>query len=256
MKRISHVFFGLVALLLSATALAQSGSPAQSGNKATGNAAQPLTNAAQPLTLEAFEKKLLQSPQPQILDVRTADEYAENHLKGAINLSVADATTFQQGVDKLDKQKPVFVYSINNGRSGQVAKQLREQGFQEVYELPGGMAHWLGAGKPVETKAGKGLSRAEFDQLLASNQLVLVDVGSKYCGGCKKLAPTVQAVEAEQASTLKVVKIELYDNRELAKQLSIESVPTLILYKGSKPIWKQSGNISKAQIEQALNKAL
>ncbi|MDJ1482726.1 thioredoxin domain-containing protein [Cytophagaceae bacterium YF14B1] len=235
-----------ILLLLFVAVLLPFGTPlhAQSGNK------------PEQLTLDAFEQKLRTTTHPQILDVRTPAEFSENHLKGAVNLSVADSIGFKKGISLLDKQQPVFVYSINNGRSGQVAKQLRNQGFSSVYELPGGIAHWLGAGKPVETKAGKGLAQQEYNQLVASNELVLVEIGSKYCGGCKKLAPVVDTVVSEHASTLKLVKIELYDNRQLASQLQIESVPTLILYKNNKPVWRQSGGITKPEIEQALNKAL
>jgi len=53
-----------------------------------------------------------------------------------------------------------------------------------------------------------------------------------------------------------VVKIELYDNRELAKNLDIQSVPTLILYKDGKPVWQKSGSITKNDIQAALNSAL
>ena len=232
------LFLTFVAALVAAAAIAQQ------------------NQSAQELTLEAFEQKLNQSPNPQILDVRSAQEFSENHLIGATNLSVADEASFQKGVNALDKKKPVFVYSINNGRSGTVARKLREQGFPEVYELPGGLAHWLGAGKPVISVASAGISTAEYEKLVASNNVVLVDVGSRYCGGCKKLAPIVDAVAKEQGDMLNVVKVELYDNRQLASDLNIQSVPTLILYKNNKPVWRKSGNISKTDIQDALDNSL
>lgn len=204
------------------------------------------------LTLEAFEQKLKQSPAPQILDVRSSQEFSENHLAGAINLNVSDTARYTKRIQSLDKRKPVFVYSINNGRSGVVAKQLRSRGFNEVYELPGGIAHWIGAGKPIESKAGQGISAEEFQRLITASNLVLVDVGSKHCGACKKLAPVVDTVAQHYAGKLAVHKIELYDNRTLAKQLNIESVPTLILYKDGKPVWTKSGIVTKAVLEEAL----
>ena len=219
--------------------------------------AQAQTSQAEKITLEEFEQKLKQQTHPQILDVRSSQEFSENHLKGAINLNASDETVFQKGVNGLSKKSPVFVYSINNGRSGVVAKKLRELGFSEVYELPGGLAHWLGAGKPVEaTAATNTITASEFEKLVASNNVVLVDVGSKYCGGCKKLNPVVDAVAKDQGDLLNVVKIELYDNRELAAQLNIESVPTLILYKNNKPVWRKSGNISRTDIQDALDNSL
>jgi rhodanese-related sulfurtransferase len=79
------------------------------------------------ISFETFEAKLKQaSPNSQILDARTAEEYKLNHLKGAINVSVSDKVELQKQIDQLDKNKPVFVYSINNGRSGVLAAKLRD----------------------------------------------------------------------------------------------------------------------------------
>ncbi len=208
----------------------------------------------EPIPLEEFEQKLKQSANAQILDVRSSREFSENHLKGAINLNASDEENFKKRIETLDKQRPVFVYSINNGRSGVVAGKLRAQGFAEVYELPGGLAHWIGAGKPVESAAGDGISKEEFQKLAASDNVVLVDVGSKHCGSCRRLDPIVDAIAQDQA--VKVIKIELYDNRALARELEIESVPTLILYKGGEPIWRQSGAITKTHIQDALDDSL
>lgn len=208
------------------------------------------------LTLDVFERKLRQSPSPQILDVRTPEEFAENHLAGAVNFSLQNDTSFVKAILRFNKQKPVFVYSINNGRSTVVSEKLREAGFTEVYSLPGGLAHWIGTGKPIIATTGNGLSIEDYNKLVASEHMVLVNVGSKYCGGCRKLVPIVDEIKKEQGSSLKVVKVELYDSRMLADSLNIESVPTLILYKGGSPIWKKSGTITKIEIQGVLDGAL
>jgi len=212
------------------------------------------TKGPETLTFEAFDAKLNQTSNPQILDVRSPAEYKENHLKGAVNFYAADDAAFKSGIVNLKKDKPVFVYSINNGRSTVVSKKLREAGFTQVYPLPGGLAHWIGQGKPIESNAGNGLTREEYLKLVSSENVVLVDVGSRHCGGCKKLEPVVDEVSKEQS--LKVVKVELYDNRQLAKDLGIESVPTLLLYKGNKVIWRKSGQITKIDIQDALEQTL
>jgi rhodanese-related sulfurtransferase len=211
-------------------------------------------SAVQTLSLEAFSQKLAQSPNAQILDVRSPQEFAENHLKGAVNFHVPDDAAFTKALASLDKQKPVFVYSINNGRSGLIAGKLRDAGFTEVYPLPGGIAHWIGAGKSIESSAGQGLSLQEYQKLLASDVVIIVEVGSKHCGGCKKLEPVVDAISKDQS--VKLVKIDLYDNRPLVKTLEVEAVPTVILYKNSKPVWKRSGNITGNDIQDALDQSL
>lgn len=205
------------------------------------------------ITLDVFEQKLKASKDAQILDVRSAQEYEENHLPGAINFSVHDSL-FHLRVRSLKRDHPVFVYSINNGRSSVVASKLRDLGF-EVYQLPGGIARWLGAGKPVVTSKPVGIGVEEFNRTISGNQLTLVSVGSKYCGGCAKVAPIITDIE-ERDKELKIVRVELYENRDLARYLDIESVPTIILYKSGRQIWTKSGSITKVDIQDALDNSL
>lgn len=209
------------------------------------------------ITFDAFEAKLQQAgSRAQILDARSEEEYKQNHLKGAISFSVATETDFQKQTKTLNKANPVFVYSIGNGRSGQLAKQLREAGFANVTELPGGLSKWIGSGRPVESTVGAGLSLANYQAQLKSDKLVLVDFGSRYCGSCKKLAPTVDEVEKEQASTVKVIRIEAYENKALVKALGITSLPTLVLYKGSQEVWKKAGVTPKIEIQASIAESL
>lgn len=216
--------------------------------------AQQATKPADGLSFAAFETKLKQaSPNAQIVDVRTAEEFKLNHLKGAVQLDITKEADVNQLISKLDKNKPVFVYSINNGRSATFVKTLKDQDFKEAYELPGGIAKWVGAGKPVETTTTAGLTIAEYKKQITSDKLVLVEVGSKFCGGCAKLVPVVETVDKENPGKLKVVKIELFDNKQLGKELDIQSIPTLILYKGDKIVWQKNGKITKEDIEAAIH---
>ncbi|QTE39780.1 thioredoxin domain-containing protein [Mucilaginibacter gossypii] len=201
------------------------------------------------LSLEAFAAKLKQAKEPQILDARSAEEFVQNHIKGAVNID-AKAADYQQKLEGLDKEKPTFVYSIANGRSTVLSRELRTKGFKDVEELPGGLANWIGSGYPIisTTKKSVSLSKAQFDELAASSSLVLVDFGSKYCGACKKLVPVLDSLKANSAFTPKVISIEVYDNTNLAKELKVNVLPTLVLYKNGKEVWKKQGFSSTAQV--------
>lgn len=200
-----------------------------------------------------FEQKLIAAgAAAQILDARSEEEYQQNHVKGALN--VANEEQFKSLSQQLAKDRPVFIYSIGNGRSGVLATKLLAQGFKEVYEFPGGLSKWIGRGKPVVSTVGEGLSLADFNQQIKDDRLVLVDVGSRYCGGCKKLKPIVEKVAAERAQELKLVDIEAYDNKQLTKDLTVDGLPTLLLYKGEKLVWKKQGLSTKEEIEAQLNK--
>uniref|UniRef100_F4C4Z9 Thioredoxin domain-containing protein n=1 Tax=Sphingobacterium sp. (strain 21) TaxID=743722 RepID=F4C4Z9_SPHS2 len=205
------------------------------------------------LPFETFEKKLLAAgPDPQILDARSGEEFIQNHVKGALNVS--DEKQFKSIASKLRKEAPVFIYSIGNGRSAKLAAVLRALHFKEVYEFPGGLSKWIAQGKPVESTVGDGLSLAGFNEQITSEKLVLVDVGSRYCGGCKKLKPIVEKLAEENKDKLKLVNIEAYDNKQLTKALAVDALPTLILYKGKEAVWKKHGLSSEEEILTELNK--
>jgi rhodanese-related sulfurtransferase len=238
MKTFKTILSAIIAIALNSTLLAQVTKNTQTGL----------------LTFEAFESKLKQAgANPQLIDVRTPEEFKLNHLKGSTNLDLKDETAVKQLIARLDPKRPVFVYSINNGRSGAFVKKLQEAHFTDACELPGGISKWIGAGRPVESVPGNGLTAAEYKKLIDSDKLVLVEVGSKFCGGCVKLVPVVESVDAENPGKLKVVRVEFFDNKQLGKELNIQSIPTLILYKGDKIVWRKNGKITKSDIETAIN---
>ncbi|GAA4786555.1 thioredoxin domain-containing protein [Olivibacter ginsenosidimutans] len=207
----------------------------------------------QQLPFKVFEEKLKAAgAHAQILDARSEEEYQQNHIKCA--QSVPDEKEFQRITAHLSKNKPVFVYSIGNGRSGILANHLTKLGFKNVYEFPGGLSKWIGLGHPVESTVGEGLTLSEFNHQIISDKLVLVDVSSRYCGGCKKLKPVVEEVANTHQERLKLVNIEAYDNKQLTQQLAVEGLPTLILYKGQNVVWKKRGISSKEEILAQVSK--
>ena len=85
----------------------------------------------------------------QLVDVRTAEEYAEQHIPGAVNIDVYADDFVNQCLDRLDKERPVAVYCRTGRRSASAAEQLRKAGFKKVLNLEGGIVGWIEAGKPV-----------------------------------------------------------------------------------------------------------
>lgn len=76
-----------------------------------------------------------------MIDVRTAQEFKEGHIKGAVNIDYYKSD-FKQLMAKLDKSKPIAVYCTVGGRSGAGAKIVQQLGFKEVYDLEGGIVLW------------------------------------------------------------------------------------------------------------------
>ena len=81
----------------------------------------------------------------QLVDVRTPAEFAQGHLENAIMIDVKNADFIKNATEKLDKNKPVYVYCRSGHRSGISAEKLKEEGFTKVYDMKGGILGWQAA---------------------------------------------------------------------------------------------------------------
>ena len=84
-----------------------------------------------------------------ILDVRTPGETARGKIPGAIEIDFRGAN-FEKEVEKLDKDKPVYIYCASGGRSKKAQGIMSKAGFKETYNLLGGFGAWSSAGLPTE----------------------------------------------------------------------------------------------------------
>lgn len=85
---------------------------------------------------------------------------------------------------------------------------------------------------------------SSFQKLIDSDSPVLVDFFAEWCGPCKTLAPILKQVAKATEGKARVIKIDIDKNPEIAQQLSIRGVPTMIIYKKGKQLWRQSGVLS------------
>jgi rhodanese-related sulfurtransferase len=203
------------------------------------------------IPVDEFDKKLNETKDAQLVDVRTPEEYSEGHLKGAINYNL-NAGDFDSNLNKLDKNKPVMVYCLAGGRSGEAAEKMKEKGFAEVYNMKGGMMKWNAANKPVEkgtsASANKGMSLAAFNKQITTDKYVLVDYNAKWCKPCKKMVPMLEGVADKRKDKVILVKIDADENKELLKEKGIDAIPVVELYKDGKLIWKHSGEIDETTL--------
>ncbi len=92
----------------------------------------------------------------------------------------------------------------------------------------------------------------KFAELLESTEPVLVDFSAEWCGPCKQLKPILDQVKAKVGEQAKIIKIDIDKNRSLADKFQIRSVPTLILFKDGKVVWRQSGVVPASTIESII----
>jgi thioredoxin 1 len=101
------------------------------------------------------------------------------------------------------------------------------------------------------------LSDANFDQeVLKSEQPVLVDFWAAWCGPCKALAPTVDEVATQYAGKLKVAKMDVDRNQATPMRYGIRGIPALLLFKGGKVADQIIGYVPKETIERSLTKVI
>ena len=87
-----------------------------------------------------------------------------------------------------------------------------------------------------------------FQTAINSDTPVLVDFFATWCGPCKTMAPYLKQAKEALGDSARIIKIDIDKNREAAKAFQIQGVPTLIIFKNGKVMWRQSGVISAGEI--------
>ncbi|MGE5645351.1 MAG: thioredoxin [Acidobacteriota bacterium] len=94
---------------------------------------------------------------------------------------------------------------------------------------------------------------SDFDtEVLKSEVPVLVDFWAVWCGPCKMMAPTVDAIAGEYAGKLKVVKLDVDENGGTAMRYNIRGIPTLLLFKGGRVVDQRVGAVGKSEVLKML----
>lgn len=95
---------------------------------------------------------------------------------------------------------------------------------------------------------------ANFAEIIAGDKLVLVDFFATWCGPCKMMRPILEELARNVGDKVKIVKIDIDQNRDLTAQYNVQSVPTLMIFKDGnmEPVWREAGVRPASDLEEVL----
>lgn len=211
------------------------------------------SNAVNTIDAKSFAEKLKTNENPQLLDVRTPEEFSSEHISNAKNVNW-NGDDFVAKVNSYDKSKPIFVYCKAGGRSAQAANKLAELGFKEIYNLNGGIMKWNAENNANAMPSTKiiGICDQEYGELIKSSDRVMIDFNAKWCAPCKKMNPYILKFQTEIKERIKIVQLDADENKTIVEQLKLDGLPTIIIYEKGKEVWRNVGYISEEDLKKHL----
>lgn len=94
---------------------------------------------------------------------------------------------------------------------------------------------------------------SKFLEIINQDKPVLVDFFADWCGPCKTLGPILKQVKDELEDKVSIIKINVDKNQALASKYQVRGVPTMLLFKNGKQVWRQSGVLQKNEIITVIN---
>ena len=199
-----------------------------------------------------------------IIDTRTKAEFARGHILGAILYDLQDPQIAEKLL-QLPNDKPLYLYCYSGSRSRSVASFLAQSSYSKVCNLHRGIIDWTNSGFlmniPVNLPTPNqpqtdAVSTELYNELIISGPLVFVDFYAPWCAPCKQMMPMIDELAVEYANKIRLVKVNGDVSKELMKAQSIETVPTLILYRDGKKVYTKSGKLEKQELEELFNAAV
>ena len=123
-----------------------------------------------------------------------------------------------------------------------------------TYNLAGGISSWKRQGKPVEelTKV-KQMKLDAYQSLIPESEVVLADFTASWCPPCVKMKPVIDSLAKANAGRFRLLEIDGGAQTELTKELKVEALPTFIVYKKGKEVWRKSGIVTATELLKHLD---
>ena len=93
----------------------------------------------------------------------------------------------------------------------------------------------------------------KFNDVINGNQLTLVDFYATWCGPCKMMHPVLEQLKADLGDSIRIIKLDVDKSGDIAEAYRIQSVPTLMLFRGGETLWPQSGAMRLADLKATIS---
>ncbi|MDA0985016.1 MAG: thioredoxin [Bacteroidetes bacterium] len=93
---------------------------------------------------------------------------------------------------------------------------------------------------------------SSFQQIIEDSKPVLIDFFAEWCGPCKMMPPILNQLKANMGSSIRILKIDVDKNPDVASKYQVRGVPTLLLMRSGKILWKQSGVLQAGELQQVI----
>jgi thioredoxin len=205
-----------------------------------------------------FAEKMKQNPQAILIDVRTAGEVAKGTLANAQHMDI-NSSDFEARMQQLDKNKMYLVFCLSGSRSASAVNYMLAHGFKQAFNLQGGLLAWQSNQLPIAASKNGASKQAQeewslenYQKLTLSETTILVDFYAPWCAPCKKMEPILSELAAENPKQLKVIRINIDENPQLANALGIQEIPIVKVFKKGKETWTHLGFADKNKLQENL----